>query len=255
MSAIDAPPVPQRYRGVWVRRLLATPTARDDTTVVHWLQTARWHADLRIPADARPAGGDDVARRARQQGFFGITTVHVDARGEVCTWHRQADLQPPGPVADAGWMAFEGTEHVLETGVHAEYDEVWERLPGSVGRFAVVTVPDAVPATWLVAGGYAMRVRPRAAAWPADVSPGDTLADVVARHPGAAPGLLDFEISFGTLDGGRWTITHSTLPSLEGTRERLRLQRLDATTARVEAAAGTLTAHVLEWDAGGAGLD
>jgi hypothetical protein len=255
VSAIDAPPVPQRYRGVWVRRLLATPTARDDTTVVRWLQTARWHADLRIPADARPAGDDDVGQLARQQGFFGVTTVHDDARGEVCTWHRHADLQPPAALADAGWMVFDGTERVLETGVHADYHEVWERQPGSVGRHAVVATRDDVPTTWLVAGRFAMRVRPRATAWPAGVSPGDTLAGVVARHPGTAVGLLDFEISFGALDGGWWTIAHSTLPHLEGAREPLRLQRLDATTARVETATGTLTAHVLEWDVDGAVVD
>jgi len=73
-----APPVPDRYRGVWVRTLLTTPKSRDDTTFVRWLQTSRWHADLRVP----PGTGTD--RLARQQGFCGVTTVNVDDAAEVC---------------------------------------------------------------------------------------------------------------------------------------------------------------------------
>ena len=41
-----------------------------------------------------------------------------------------------------------------------------------------------------------MTVRPRTAAWPADLRPDETLAELVQRHPQAAPGLLDFGIVF-----------------------------------------------------------
>ena len=67
-----------------------------------------------------------------------------------------------------------------------------------------------------VAGAYAMRVRPRSVAWPAEVQAGDTLAEVLERHPAEADALLDFEISFGPLQHGQWTISHSTLPALQG---------------------------------------
>jgi len=199
--------VPERYRGVWVRRLLQTPQGRDTTTAVHWLQTQRWHADLRIPAGPRVA--------ATLLGFSGITTVHMEGGHEVCQWHRQVDLQPPGLFPDVGRMVFETPDRVIETGVHGDYLEVWERLPGSAG-FSATHERGALRC--LVAGAYAMRVRPRCAAWPADVQAGDTLAEVLERHPAEAEALLDFEISFGPLHQGLWTITHSTLPALQGQR-------------------------------------
>lgn len=251
MNADDTPPVPPRYRGVWVRRLLATPAARDETTVVRWLQTARWHADLRIPADARPAGDGDVALRALQQGFAGVTTVHADPAGEVCTWHRHVDLQPPAVAPDVGRITFEGGDRLLETGLHADYHEVWERLPGSQGRCAVVVAGGREDDTtwWLLAGRYLKRVRPRGAAWPCGIAPGATLADVVRAHPAQAAALVDFEISFGALADGVWSIEHSTRPSLEGRAVALALHRRAASTAVVECDGVSMLAHILEWDA------
>ncbi|WP_119293447.1 hypothetical protein [Azohydromonas sediminis] len=257
MSAEDAPPVPARLRGVWVRRLLATPTARDDTTVVRWLQTARWHADLRIPACARPAGDGDVTRLALQQGFAGVTTVHPDAAGEVCTWHRHVDLQPPAMAPDAGRIAFDGPDRLLETGLHADYHEVWERLPGSQGRYAVVVAGGREDDTtwWLLAGCCLMRVRPRSVAWPAGVAPGTTLADVVRTHPAHAAALVDFEISFGSLADGVWSIGHSTRPSLEGRAVALALHRRTESAAVVECDGVSMRARILEWDAATQRLD
>ena len=65
-------PVPERYRGVWVRTLLETPEGRDTTTRVHWLQTEGWHADLRVPKGAHPATPEG---RAQLQGFCGLTRI------------------------------------------------------------------------------------------------------------------------------------------------------------------------------------
>lgn len=93
-----APPatdtVPPHYRGVWTRTLLETPTVRDTTTIVRWMQLGRWHADLRISTGARTA----------LQGFSGITQVSKTTQGEVCTWHRVVDYLPPGPTpTQAPW--------------------------------------------------------------------------------------------------------------------------------------------------------
>jgi hypothetical protein len=246
----SAAPVPERYRGVWVRSLLTTPTSRDDTTFVRWLQTSRWHADLRVPPEARPD------RLALQQGFCGVTTVEVNDGAEVCRWHRRLDFQPPGPHPDAGHIVFEGTERLIETGVHADYLEVWERLPGSTGRFAVLEASQGqAPSMLLVSGEFAMRVRPRHAAWPSDTTTADTLRDLVQRHPAAAPALLDFEISFGRLAQGRLHIAQSSLPALEGSDEACRIERVADDAAVMHGPAGTTPWRVLEWSSeGGEGL-
>ena len=193
------PPVPERYRGVWVRTLLATPTLRDDTTFVRWLQTASWHADLRVPVVARsgsptPEPRLDAAatagqRLALQQGFCGRTTVDVGEGHEWCTWHRRHDFQPPRPDPDAGRIVFDGPDRMLEYGVHSPYEEVWERLPGSVGPSAVlVRAPLAdgqgtSPTLLMIAGRFAMWVRPRSCTWPADTSTTDSLLDLVPSPP------------------------------------------------------------------------
>lgn len=192
--------VPSRYQGVWVRTLLETPQGRDTTTRVHWLQTALWHADLRVPAGVDPTS---PAGRARLEGFHGITAiVPGSGSGEpgLCTWHRHWDVQPPRSTPDAGHMEFESADRLIETGVHGRYLEVWERLPDSTGTSGVYEGVDRHGQPngerLLVAGRYAMRVRPRTAAWPPDVRPDETLAQVLQRHPQAAAGLLDFELVF-----------------------------------------------------------
>lgn len=201
---IDLPipehPVPPRYRGVWQRTLLQTPEGRDTTTRVHWLQTEGWHADLRVPAGVDPA---TPAGRAQLQGFCGITRISGghDGQPEVCTWHRRWDIQPPRSTPDAGHMVFETPDRLIETGVHAQYLEVWERLPGSDGPFrALAQVDDQGDPTgvWrFEAGRYALQLRGgsrSAADWPADLQPDETLAQVLQRHPALAPVLLDFEL-------------------------------------------------------------
>ena len=205
---IDLPipehPVPPRYRGVWQRTLLQTPEGRDTTTRVHWLQTEGWHADLRVPAGIDPA---TPAGRAQLQGFCGITRISGghDGQPEVCTWHRRWDIQPPRSTPDAGHMVFETPDRLIETGVHAQYLEVWERLPGSDGPFrALAQVDDRGDPTgvWrFEAGRYALQLRGgsrSAADWPADLQPDETLAQVLQRHPALAPVLLDFELRLET---------------------------------------------------------
>lgn len=201
---IDLPipehPVPPRYRGVWQRTLLQTPEGRDTTTRVHWLQTEGWHADLRVPAGVDPA---TPAGRAQLQGFCGITRISGghDGQPEVCTWHRRWDIQPPRSTPDAGHMVFETPDRLIETGVHAQYLEVWQRLPGSDGPFrALAQVDDQGDPTgvWrFEAGRYALQLRGgsrSAADWPVDLQPDETLAQVLQRHPALAPVLLDFEL-------------------------------------------------------------
>jgi hypothetical protein len=238
----DTPPVPEHYRGVWVRTLLETPEGRDTTTFVRWLQTSRWHADIRVPVAAR-AGAASPERLALQQGFCGVTTVAQDTDGEVCQWHRVVDFQPPGRHPDAGRMRFDGPDRVVETGIHGRYLEVWERLPGSTGRHIVLEAASGGGTRLLVAGRHAMRVRPRTAAWPEGTKAGDTLSDLLPCHPEGGAGWLDFEISFGTLDEDVFHIERSTLPALEGRTHACRMQRMSNAEATVQGARW----RVLEW--------
>ncbi len=165
-------PVPDAYLGVWQRTLLETPSVRDTRSRVWWLQTPRWHADLRIPpgrpdfsrvdqlADCSDA---QLAWLATQEGFCGLTQVD----GDHCIWHRQVDFQPASSRRDIGRMAFDG-ERVTETGVEANYLEVWERRPRSRGGSAALELlgeRGALPArpTWLlIAGDCFIFVRARA---------------------------------------------------------------------------------------------
>ena len=242
-------PVPEHYRGVWARKLLETPQQRDESTFVRWLQTSVWHADVRIPAGS-PAAAAQL-RLADQQGFCGVTQVEQQAQGEVCSWHRRSDYQPPRADGDVGVMVFETPERVIETGVHTPYLEVWERLPQSTGRFiALAGLDEAGGDTqerYLVAGRYAMHVRPRRMAWPSGTQAGQTLGDVQLLHPAIAQDLLDFEISFGTLEDGQWTIEQSTLPALQGASLPFSVRQLNDTQASIDSPAGAARWQILEW--------
>ncbi len=251
--------VPERYRGLWRRTLLETPDQRDTTSWVYWLQTARWHTDLRVPLAAE-AGRSAIAldamspaqhlALAQQQGFFGRTEVQPHRHGDVCTWHRRLDLHPPGLTPDAGWMEFSSDDRVIETGVHGAYREVWERVPGSTGRTLVLADTGTPPgddaglivaarAFLLLTGDWLMRVRPRRVGWPVGTALGDTVGSLLARHPAAATALLDFEISCGRLRDGAWRIERSTLPALEDRTEAMHWQRLGDTRVEVRSASGS----------------
>lgn len=219
--------MPAGYIGVWQRRLLRTPTLEDTTTTVFWLQTHHWHADVRIPADRPPCRGraglaelsrDELSGLARQQGFAGATRVV----GDVCHWDRKADFQPPSGHDDFGRMQFEGSERCFEHGVDRNYFDIWERMPGSQGPSYGRVRPQPPRPCWLFrAGDFAMRVQPRVETLPVAPSLAALAADA---DDDQLRRWLDFELSFGPVDGmGRWRITHSTWPWLEGRLETIDL--------------------------------
>ena len=246
-------PVPDRYHGVWARTRLETPEGCDTTTWVRWLQTSRWHADLRVPAcvdRSEPAG------LAQQQGFCGTTdiTPAQNDQPEVCTWHRHQDFQPPRGTPDAGTMVFETADRVIERGVHGTYLEVWERVPKSLGRRIVLAAIDRTgqptPERLLVSGTYLMHLRPRAALWPADTRVGETLADLIQRAPQIAKLLLDFTIAFGRWDERAWTVERATFPELEKQSAECTLLRTSATQARLSCSSLPRDWEIVEWHEG-----
>jgi hypothetical protein len=96
--------------------------------------TGLWQRSLLINADGSKDSGAGVL------WLQGIT-AYVDSRGfagrlqqsgEVFEWHRDVDLEPPGPFPDAGTMHWDG-EVLVETGVHEHYVEHWLRDEGTIG--------------------------------------------------------------------------------------------------------------------------
>jgi hypothetical protein len=148
-------PVPEAYRGLWRRTLLTTGDGRiDRDTRVFWMQTARLHIDIRVPAARGSFGAaaaladltrEQLIELAAQMGFAGVTTVNEAAvavpvggnadtdKLDRCTWHRQIDFSPPSDARDLGTMRFETPHVVLEDGIEAVYHERWERDPASLG--------------------------------------------------------------------------------------------------------------------------
>ena len=259
MHEMPDTPVPPNYRGVWRRTLLETPEASDTGTTVFWLQTSRWHADIRIPVGRPDFSGirslaecspSHIDWLARQQGFAGITVVSPAADGaEICQWHRLVDFQPPPATPDAGTMRFNG-DQLTETGIHAHYLEEWRRLPDSNDGHAVLQMldgqgrPSSPLRLLLVAGSHVMHVRDRSAAWPADMAPGTSLATLVAT---GKVDLLDCEISFGQRNPDGWTVARSTLPWLENTPIAMRVRQLGDALVEVDFGGEVQFWKMLEW--------
>jgi hypothetical protein len=187
----------------------------------------------------------------RQQAFCGLTEVGLQGEHEICTWRRLWDFHPPGLHPDAGRMQFDGPDRLVETGVHGDYLEIWDRLRDSTGRQAVLELaaPDRAGTTvlLLVAGVYMMRVQSRHTPWPADTKCSDTLNEVTLRHPALAPALMQFEVSFGRLQHARWAIERSTLPAYEGKELECAISRISASEAVARGQYGHTHWKILEW--------
>jgi len=222
------PPVPERYVGLWQRLILQNDgVPADVTSNVFWLQTRSWHADIRVPAQ-RPDFSQHSSLQtcdrglltwlAGQQGFAGLTEVE----GEVCSWERKVDFQPPSGRRDIGRMVFIDPDTMVETGIEARYLEIWERVPGGDGFSAALqrigeSDRPAEPAEWLLfAGEYAMHVRGRARAILPQAESLAALAHGEEADDARLRALVDFDISFARQTPGGWRIQLSTLPFREG---------------------------------------
>ncbi len=260
--------VPTDYRGVWVRtRLHASPEQVDSelpaasSTWARWLQTSLWHADLRVPEEAMvgrvPAplsalGPAQLAALTHQRAFAGCTRVDAHPQGELCSWLRRIDYQPPSLAPDAAWVVFDAPHRMIRIDQHSDATETWERLPDSVGTFRVLSGIDAQGQPdgrlLLQAGAHLCLVRDRVRPWPRGLNPGHALVDVLLTQPEHALAWLDQETSFGRFDGVTWHIERSTLPEREGLHLPCAMQRWRTTgEADVTLAGETTRWQVLEW--------
>lgn len=183
--------IPQRYVGLWRRRLLEAPGLHDDRSEVYWLQTPTLYVDLRISSDASSTA---------VQGFAGALQVEDN----ILTWHRWVDLMPAQPWPDVGRM--EGAGDVLEEfGVYQPYREIWERVGSAADGRAWVWSGDGNDCgIWVMLGRYFMLA--------------------LFRESEMGP-----EISYGLLGDGfhHMTILRSNQPRLMGSclSERFRLDQ------------------------------
>lgn len=215
------PDVPPSYRGGWQRTLYAEPAVpphgvRDTATRVVWLQTAGWHADLRVPAK-RPSYEhvrdlDDCHREqllwlADQTAFAGLTQVEDD----VCTWHRAFDLAP-SLTRDSGLMTFVSAHVVEECHPHGHYLERWERLPNSAECGERVAFDERGRPIWLQCGDHAIALTHRAVGQggKASFAALDTLDDDALRW------RASLRLDYLCRTGNRWRVALSTHPWREG---------------------------------------
>ncbi len=219
----ESGPVPVSLRGVWIREAIFTPAGEGDgTTRVVWLQTRRFYADLRIPADrpSRPGAigfdaftDDELVSLARAQGFGGVLT----AAGDSCLWRRDLDYQPPSPSPDEARFEIE-EDRMVEYGLHADYSEIWRRAPASADPLIALRREDG-GGLLVIGGDYFLEIQQRDQPLPA----ADRLAAAVelelARgRRDLARAHLTMRICHGRIAGAAapWRITDSTLPWLEG---------------------------------------
>lgn len=215
------PSVPASYVGLWERTLLERNSpgtlTSDRPARVYWMQTATWHADIRIPLE-RPDFSSverledcDEAQLAfivGQEAFFGLTKVD----GTVCTWLRLHDLRP-GTALDIGRMTFAGPDLLFEYGIAEDYLEHWERQPGSVPEDGAGALREGAGGGLILqCGDWAMRIVTRGPA--GEGYDPYRPADEIAHEELAWRASL--EMTLLERSGSGWTARLSTHPWIEG---------------------------------------
>lgn len=130
---------PDDLQGHWHRSWLKAPGYQDHDTTVHWMQCGALYADIRIPANRPVVRGataladlSDAQLLAllRAEGFAGTIAL----RDDVCTWTRHINWHGKPEAEDAGQIAFDGPDRMVETGVFGDYAELWTRTTDQPAR-------------------------------------------------------------------------------------------------------------------------
>lgn len=195
---------------------------RDTTTEVYWLQSVSLFADLRVPAD-RPAGTGktgfdnytdaELTRLARMSGFGGV----LEVEGSVCRWLHALDFHPAGRAPDEAHFRLDG-DVLVETGIHANYEEIWHRVtPPGAPSAAFCSDEPGREGILVVAGGFFLSIESRSSILPEAESLAALVErDLAASDRNSAIVHLDMRIAHGRA-GGDWPIVRSTHPWLEET--------------------------------------
>ncbi|KXS36779.1 MAG: hypothetical protein AWU55_2860 [Halomonadaceae bacterium T82-2] len=221
--SMPLPGVPPVYRGVWQRlRYVGEDDdgqcVDDRSTRVVWLQTACWHADLRVPVDTPDFRGvaslaecrrDQLIWLASLTAFVGLTRVE----GRFCTWHRLVDLSP-GLDKDVGDMRFLDPHRLEERDPRGRYREDWACLTDSVETGDTVRLDAQGLPRWLQRGDHAVWIEPRGAMPETHdlLAPASTLPDDALRW---RAGLA---LHYLHRDDAGWRVALSTRPWRVGER-------------------------------------
>lgn len=217
--------------GLWRRLSIVDADGEmDSETEVYWLQSHGLYIDLRLPperpdftgvCDIEHMRAEQIDWMARVQGFAG----RLSLEGDIASWQRDLDIQPPSAVADVGRLERRGNA-MTEYGVLADYTEEWERTPLEDERILALKLlreenDDGVmprrPGFLVCVGNHFMFALGRHSHLPK----GTDLASLLAAEPGNLERrrvLLSCTIEFGICAGGArpWEIQRSSHPWREG---------------------------------------
>ena len=209
--------VPAHYRGLWRRRRYVEPAAgrallEDTATEVYWLQTACWHADLRIPVDSPDFTGIHSLAdcdRARLAWIAGLTAFagRTIVEGGFCTWHRLVDMAP-GRDKDIGAMRFLSNRLLEERHPDGRYLERWEKVASGDAASESARLDETGLPVWLQQGAHAFLIRPR----PLLAADHELLASPDDLSTAALAERADTEISYVGRAAEGWRIERSTHP-------------------------------------------
>lgn len=122
----------QDIQGHWHRAWLKSLALNDCDTTVHWMQCGALYADIRIPPNRPDVRGATaladlpnatLMALLRAEGFAGA----VELREDVCTWHREINWHGRPEGEDSGYLEFNRSDQLTETGVLGDYAELWNR--------------------------------------------------------------------------------------------------------------------------------
>ena len=204
-------------QGHWVRRWIKAPGFKDYDTRVHWIQAGTDYADVRIPLhrpDPKAATclaeltAKELRALAYTEGFAG----HVTLQDDTLTWHREINWHGTPDGMDTGKISFNSEGEMIETGVLADYSELWvqnsDTVPSGI-RFANDAYQGVLVMTGKVAVvGIGRPMKPTTTSVIALLEDEQIPPDIVKAFDGL-PALCH-------LSNGRATAVLATNPFLEG---------------------------------------
>lgn len=117
-------------QGHWQREWIKAPDFEDHTTRVHWMQCGSVYADVRMPLERPDLGKARALADLPAQGLYALSMAEgfagrVTLEGTRCTWQRDVNWHGTPEASDIGDISFDDQGRMIETGVAAEYTELW----------------------------------------------------------------------------------------------------------------------------------
>lgn len=208
--SMTSPTVPDELLGCWRRQWIEyADGARDDTSIVVWLQLPSLMADIRLSAEALSLAGRtgfadcthaELAVLAANDSSAGTTVCSPFHRGDdgvrraTAEWSSTVGFQEVSTFPEPGLLELNGDGNVMiERAPSGAYVEEWRLLPDTREPLHCMLLPNG--ASWYRAGDVGVLVHDRRLA----VAPLDCEFSFARRRAGSA---TDEE----------WVIDASTLP-------------------------------------------